>query len=217
MGIIFLVLGLFSSVIVLLMAALLSNIIIVIAISLIYVLLFSFYYAGFAKMGRVTESGALRISSIATIIFVALFAIVNIAYNLLGESSVSSILGYVVLGMIGLIIIFQLVFSIGLIKASKEIKFAKAAGIFDLLVFMLLIAAAVIGFMAVYGAEGTIESLSSGDFGAILDMGIMILILLLVILLTSFIKFLGMIFEILSLFNGSKKFEQGTVIIRSNV
>jgi hypothetical protein len=194
---------------------LLSNSITLIAVSLVLAILISFYCVGFIKMGKVTNVNSIGFGSMVLMVVTIILTILFILVSLL---TLSGILGTILVILTGvmllLLLVGQLIFSIGLIKASQNVRYAKAAGILNLFVFLLSIAIGVLGSITIYGGNSILDNLN-GDIArmatAIMDLGVLAIILALIFLFTGLMKFLGMIFEILSLFSASKVYEQGLV------
>jgi len=174
-----------------------------------------FFYYGFVKLGKYTNLRMLRFSSWSIIVFFLALLIVSpiISFSRLASaqmfpsSSFSSPslsgAGFGIFGafLVVLILVFSFIsffmlvayvlFGIAMIKVGKKIKFAKLAGILSLIAIILIPIIFVISlFMAVSTSS---PNMVSGflRFSYIFP------------LLTNFILF----FQILALFDASKKFE----------
>lgn len=176
-----------------------NNLIYQLALLAVLILSYFLFIFGFVVLGRKTQSKLLIFSSWSQIVMLALIIIGAIASffmlktfllgifsgapltdmsSLMAQLSSKIIIFAIVLGIFALFaIINQILFYSGLIIAGRQIKFAKLAGIFGLI---LLVSSAVPFLFK------NLEVLS---------------------LLPSILSLLGFIFQILALFDASKKFE----------
>jgi len=176
-----------------------------ILIMLVVIVLIELYLFGFVKMGQRTESRALTFSSWTMIILVPLFIIVTIVGGILTIAALRTgfnTFSYVMVGLIGLLLILGLimkfVFSLGLIKAGGRVKFAKAAGIFGVIAVILSVIS--IGF-AIYFV------MNPSVFLAFVFSESMPMVNLVYQIVTYLVMDFVFLFEILALFDASKKFE----------
>ncbi|MBU1051794.1 MAG: hypothetical protein KJ718_04525 [Nanoarchaeota archaeon] len=201
--------------------SLLINQIISIIFYVIFVALFFFYYLGFVKLGKHTNERLLSLGAWFVIIPMFLYIILSIVAGILvyplytdfliiGESGTLKTT-FLIIGIVGVILFLLnligfLLFSLGLMKAGKQVKFAKVAGILNLVVF-------VSGMVFTIGMVVLIYSIlnlfSKGILGIDLlaeVVGVGYWVIYSFIALYA-LWILAMIFGILALFDGSKKFE----------
>lgn len=207
---------------------------------LILMILSCFYYAGFAKLGRSTQSGSLRFVSISNIVLISIFTlsiIIMIVYAFLQLQSTASISGmvvgdtssqqvgftpapsqtipailWVIGGLIVLLLIFWVVtkyiFSFALINIRNKVRFSIIAGITNLLYVLSL--TILFGFViyTIYKAFSDPLFL----FSLFMNPGYLSLAKYSSIFLFS-LNIISLLFESLTLMDGSKKFESPQNII----
>jgi len=189
--------------------------ILIILVFVVYLAMYALYYFGFFKMGKYTESKALKFSGISLMIWPAVVVILAItSYFLLKSLAATLSVGpsytplYILGIMWGIFILFylvvQLLLAIGLIKVRDKVKFALIAGILNLIfviatVALLLLAVLIIvaiknaGPLALFApSEGLIPMFSISKYIYYAQMIITPLITL---------------FASLALLDASKKFE----------
>lgn len=205
-----------------------ENILISAIILVIFGVLIFFYYFGFVKLGKSSDSKLLRIAAIMIIALLLAGIVSLIVLYLTIASAIDSLIvgtsglnlgaaAITVLVILALIILLCIVshvlFAIGLIKAGKKVRFAKAAGVLNIIaiIFFGLIILGVVAF-AMSSLQTIMESVVTGSGENALDLiasaGMIFLVLLLGAIVASLLKLSAFILEILALFNGSKNFEQ---------
>ncbi|MCA9485974.1 MAG: hypothetical protein KC506_03970 [Nanoarchaeota archaeon] len=179
----------------------------------------AFFYSGFIKIGKSLNENKLVLGSWFLIASFFLVLLISIIGNAVGSSSfqvmftiLSMSLSIVfILGVVG-----QVLFSIGLRKIRREIRFAGLAGIMNwIMVFVFLLFAISfisLSFSMINAMSEIAIRTTSFDFenvfaelgaksGTVVFFGVM---------LASyyFMKVLKLVFDVLTLRNGSRRFEQ---------
>lgn len=178
------------------------------------------YLFGFVRMGKLTKVDSLKNASrlriIASILFVVFGVVISFIYknlnNNLGLRVVDEITKAtitlpswtpIIFGIIFLFMIFVgYLFAIGLIKAGRDVRFARAAGITNLIVAILFTLAVLLGILSVFFPS----------IAGVLAFGLISLFfskswIYFAYLLSLGLYFLPRLFEVLSLMDASKKLE----------
>lgn len=215
-----------------LLKSLFNNSFFVIPLFIFLMILSLFYYSGFVRFGRRVDSKLVSFCAWSMIIFIFAFIMfyitsVSIIYSFSkdfiqqtsplgkavpssGNSTLSQGLGLSLLIVMAALFIFyfivQVLFSIGLIKAGKKVKFSRASGILDIIYIVLSIVGivttlAIIIFNPLLIAEIFVDILLFGKISPIIIAAIIVGIVL------YFMKLLAVLFASLALFDASKKFE----------
>lgn len=192
-------------------------------IAVVFLIVFFVYYFGFVKLGSHTDEKLLRIGSWLIIIPFFLYLIVAIVAGILvpqqyataltqgDNSSLKTVLVIVAITWVSLLminILGQLFFSIGLMKAGKQTKFAKITGILNLIVLISAIAFTV-GIILIIYTLLNLFSNSNGQFGlaALAGLGGTAYVAFYSLISLYILKIVTFIFEIVTLFKASKQFE----------
>lgn len=201
--------------------SLMNNDLTMLIIGAILVLMASIYYYAFVRVGKKTDQRILSVGSWATIIPIIIYLVLLIGVSVFvyeqainfysgadGDGSykitflILSILWVIalLLNVVGIILS-----AIGMIKAGREIKVMKIAGIVNIFVFI-----AGLGFLAgtVMFVYATLNdfSLGVGGMGSEEIMGNAVVAIWSLAALFG-LKQIARIFEIIGLFSASKKFE----------
>lgn len=197
-----------------------------IVIAILLFICFILYYVGFAKMGRHTNEGLLRTGAWMVLVPMILATLTAVVAQFLVGSQWTALMGggdtsalkttlvslaivWVLLFLLALL--GQLLISIGLIRAGKQVKFAKVAGIFNVIAFVAGLVFIVGLVMLIY----SLLNLLAGDFVSTfstsgitaLTGGLAATITFFSISGVAIAKFIGMILEILTFFKASKMYE----------
>jgi len=114
------------------LAKILSGTIILSVFLVFFILLFFLYYFGFYKIGQHVDSGKLRFSSISIVILLLIIMALALVGQMMasdplgGLSSSQKIIAYSDGGLIFILMIMQLIFSIGLVGIKDKVKYSKA-------------------------------------------------------------------------------------------
>ncbi|MBU0466668.1 MAG: hypothetical protein KJ600_02375 [Nanoarchaeota archaeon] len=200
--------------------SLLANQIIFLIFLVVFILLFFFYYFGFVKVGKFVGEKFLKLGAWFIIIFMFLCIVLIIVAGIVvfPQAVSASVDGslesfktvFLILGVSSvilwmLVVIGYLLFSIGLIKAGRQVRFAKVAGILNICVFVAGIAFIVGMIILIYSL---LNAFSVG-MGVIALSGIETVASLAVYSAIGIyvLWMVSSVFGILALFDASKKFE----------
>lgn len=184
----------------------------------IILLLFFFYYFGFVKLGKQAGERILSMGSWITIISVIVSGILIVIVSRIVPAQLTSvsslkntmtIISIIWVVVFLLVLVGQMLFSIGLIKAGRQVKFAKAAGILNVTVFvagLMFIAGAI---MLIYALLNLFSSptVSITALVNISSLGTSAYITVYSIIGMYVLKIISMVLEFLCLFKASKQFE----------
>lgn len=183
------------------------------------------FYFGFYKLGKAAESRALKFSSMSIIVVLILFIILILIGSIMSKSIISDYAQnsietgslYSLSGGVGPIIILsifvlvwlffiivQILFSVGLIKISSQVKFAKITGILNLILTLIqiltFIASIYLVFQIIANPLYILTLISSiSQYKTISTI---------ISISTAIIGSLTFLLEIVVLFYGSKQFEK---------
>lgn len=170
----------------------------------IFIFLTFFYYYGFYKMGQSASSGKFRFSSIAVVILLLLILIVGLAAQM--TEAIQEAMMYVAFGLILILGIMQLIFSLGLIGIGGKVKFAKSAGWIGIVGIILSVVAIVLLIVGIISSDGLTIS-GAVDIPILWGLGVITKISIVLLGLFGLLMLVGKVLQILALFNGSKNFE----------
>jgi hypothetical protein len=192
-----------------------------IVVGVIFLALVFFFYFGFVKLGRHTDSKLLRVGSILTISCFILIPVLLIVANITIIPSSTELLegGTLSLGLfaitlivsIGVLVLLltlsQLLFSIGLVKIGGKVRFSKTAGVLNIIAFVLGIGL----FVYLFFVAGTIiTNFFSGSPES--KFGLLVIGLLVGWLVVAVLRLIANILEVLILFKASKQFENSGML-----
>jgi len=186
-----------------------SGIIFNIIFMLIFLVLGILFISGFIRLGKHSNVALLKISGWIYLIFISLIIILASAA---GFAELGNIAGLILVIFAGILIINCVLFAVGLIKAGKNgIRFAKAAGIIELVSFVLGVIAIVLTVVFAFSLISDVMNMGVVDVAAFQDafaqQAIYMIIAGVGILAAGALGLVAYIFSILALFNASKKFE----------
>ncbi|MFH1290351.1 MAG: hypothetical protein ABIH92_03000 [Nanoarchaeota archaeon] len=185
-------------------------------------LLVFFYYFGFVKMGKKTGERLLSLGSwfilVPMILYLVLFIVVGVVllpqYTTfaIGEGSESFKIIFLIISIIWVVlfllnVIGQLLFSVGLMKAGKQIKFAKATGVLNIIVFVAGLAFIVGAVILVYSVLNVFSTGLAGGLDIFTELSAKAMFAVYSFASMYVLWIIATLFGILALFNGSKKFE----------
>src|SRR3989344_4167636 len=176
---------------------------------LIFLVLGILFISGFIRLGKHSNVALLKISGWIYLIFISLIIILASAA---GFAELGNIAGLILVIFAGILIINCVLFAVGLIKAGKNgIRFAKAAGIIELVSFVLGVIAIVLTVVFAFSLISDVMNMGVVDVAAFQDafaqQAIYMIIAGVGILAAGALGLVAYIFSILALFNASKKFE----------
>ena len=221
MGIVFLVFGVINLIVSLIPSVSLSSVspvvgYIILGLMFVFAILGCFYFFGFVKMGRVVDSKMLRVSAIMNIVSVVLgifFFVVAILLSLFGSEVLSysldgvpitgDVVGTSMLVVLVIILLYLFVarfsFSLSLIRIREKIRFSLVAGIFGMMILFLGIGVTSFVAYIVINPEVLLALFTSAPW--------MLLVIRWIGPVFSVLSLLSLLFEMLALFDGAKKFE----------
>ena len=176
---------------------------------LIFLVLGILFISGFIRLGKYSKVALLKISGWIYLIFVSLIIILT---SVAGFAELGNIAGLLLVIFAGILIINCVLFAVGLIKAGERgIRFAKAAGIIELVSFVLAVVAIILTAVFAFSLINDIMDMGSVDIAAFqnafVEQAVYMIIAGVGILAAGALGLVAYIFSILVLFNASKKFE----------
>jgi len=180
-----------------------------------------FYYFGFVKLGKRANEKLLSLGSwfiiVPIILYVVLFIVAGLivqpkfAEYMIGGGGESFKVSFLIIAIVWVVLFLinamgQLLFSIGLIKTGKQVKFSKIAGILNIVVFVAILTFVVSLVVLVY----TLLNALSGDvdlIGLIDSLGASSQFAIYSFMAFYALRIVAFVFETMTLFKASKMFE----------
>lgn len=170
------------------------------------IIVFLLFMQGFAKLGKSAELGLLRISSFLVMIasfILGIFLILLIAGFFVRKTDSFDVFNGnyleflsnsipILFGVLLVLLVLEVLFFMGLMLLRRKVRFAFSAGLFGIL-FIFSLIVLLCAFVFVPG----ILDIIAGNKAVIISVSVVLGVLIL----------LTMILEILTLFNGARKFE----------
>lgn len=193
-----------------------TNLLLLVVMGVISLALSFVYYYGFIQLGNRSQDKLLKISAIIMIVTiflipVAMYLLSNAITSLSTDGGSGGGLAIAAMGLVGLLLLVsQIMFSIGLIKVGKDVRFSKGAGFLNLIFGILLFVITLIFIFSIGTITNlVIDSVSGGAISeGLAGAGVVLVILALGTLLAFLMKLIAMILEIFTLFEASNRFEK---------
>lgn len=203
--------------------SILQNNLTTLIIGVILVFMGAIYYYAFTKVGKKTDQKLLTLGAWFTIVPIVLYVVLGLVAAILvyqqainffsgvddGGSYKIIFLVVSILWIVSLLLhlIGQILMAVGMVKAGKEVKFLRTAGILNIFVFLGSIGVLIGMIIFIYAI---LNAFSVGQTGSLDALGGVLGSASIAIwsFMSAFgVKFIARIFEIMSLFNASKRFE----------